>query len=80
MTKLADIELNDLEMDIIGGNITKWVQDRVVEKIADLYVAKTADYFIRHEIKVNRGELKKAVLDKLANRIINNYLENGQVR
>lgn len=74
MTKLADIELNELEEAVIPGNLIIWVRDKLAERIADKYIDKYADYFITHEIKIDKGVLKKVVLDKLSERIIDNYL------
>ena len=72
MTKLADIELDDLQADILNGNLTNWVRDKVVEKLADKFVERGGDNII-HNTRIREDDLRKRVIEKLADEIIENW-------
>ena len=79
MTKLADIELDDLQADILNGNLTNWVRDKAVGMIAKKIVD---EYFRQYGQEVCfgqsfRDDVRKRVLDTIADRIIDEWKDSN---
>lgn len=76
---LKDIEVSEFDYDIINGNAHMWVRNKLTEKIADELWDEYKDWSHEHpesKVDIDREELKERVLDKLADRIIEQYLED----
>lgn len=75
---LADFEVDELQCDIIQGNLIKWVHDEVVDRLADLAIEQYQQWLrdnLDKRLKVEQTEIKAKVLDKLAEKIVNEYFK-----
>lgn len=79
---LADYEVNELQCDIIQGNLIKWIQDEVVNRLADIAIEQYQKWLRDNpdkRLKVEQTEIKQKVLDKLAEKIIDEYFKNDTI-
>lgn len=65
--------LNELEQTIIMQGTPR----EIVRRLADAFVDKCGDEIIEN-IKIDQDELKKLVMDRLADRIIDNFKNNNE--
>ena len=76
---LADYEVNELQCDIIQGNLTKWVHNEVANRLADIAIEQYKKWLRDNpdnRFKLEQTEIKQKVLDKLAEKIVNEYFKN----
>ena len=75
---LADLEVDELQCDIIQGNLIKWVHNEVVKRLADIAIEQYQKWLRDNpdkRLKVEQTEIKEKVLDKLAEKIVNEYFK-----
>ena len=65
--------LTELERDIIVQSTPR----EIVRRLADKFVDENGDKIIEN-IKIDQDELKKLVMGKLAERIIDNFKNNNE--
>lgn len=70
--KLSELELNELQHDLIKGNLVNRVLYKATDQIAN-EVVKERRAEVVSEIKIDRDELREWVLNKLADRIIDEW-------
>lgn len=73
--KLGDIELDSLQEAVLPCNLVNWVKDKVVNELAEKAVAERGDEVIA-QIKIDQAELREKVMDKLADKIIDEWGRN----
>ena len=73
--KLADIELNELEADLISSNLNILVRDKVVDYIAEMFIEKHGKEIVGR-LDVSIKTLRKKVESRLVDEIIENWKEN----
>lgn len=73
--KLSELELTELQHDLIKGNLVDRVLYGASNQLAD-EVIKERRAEVMSEIKINRDELRKRVLDKLADKIVDEWGRN----
>ena len=73
--KLADIELNELEADLISSNLKTWVRDKVVDYIAEMFIEKHGKEIV-DRLDVSIKVLRKKVESRLVDEIIENWRVN----
>lgn len=77
--KDIDIDLSELETDIINTNIKYWIRTVVVDKLADAFIKDYREQLMTVIEIPDNDELRKRVLEKMADEIIENWKERYDI-